>query len=402
MAHAAPISQSGWRLGPVQKQVSHCGRMRGPSRGLRPRSLGRRTSGTTRSVAAGALAIWPTPAVLVLRHLFLDKPLLALTVLATIAAACGGPPPPGPAQGPTAAGWLAPLGHDHPLIGRVWETDARRFVPPEVVIARAARVRFVLLGEKHDNPDHHRLQAWVTRALAAAGSHRTAAFEMLDADDRKAIEEAVPRTSEALAKAVDWAGSGWPAFEMYAPIFDALLIDGAQIRTALPSRPMLRALMREGLDTLSGPHRETLHMDEELPTAYEAELRGEVQEGHCGHAPPKMVDQMVLAQRFKDAWMADRLAHGSADEGALLVAGAGHVRRDRGVPLHLARQGHGGGTLTVGFVEVRAGRHAPTDYDVAAFDFAVFTARVDDLSPCDRFKAALEKMSRPKPAVETP
>ena len=30
---------------------------------------------------------------------------------------------------------------------------------------RLARAEFVLLGEKHDNPDHHRLQAEVLRGL---------------------------------------------------------------------------------------------------------------------------------------------------------------------------------------------------------------------------------------------
>ncbi|MGZ9157183.1 MAG: ChaN family lipoprotein [Candidatus Binatia bacterium] len=34
---------------------------------------------------------------------------------------------------------------------------------------RLARAEFVLLGEKHDNPDHHWLQAEVLRGLIAAG-----------------------------------------------------------------------------------------------------------------------------------------------------------------------------------------------------------------------------------------
>ena len=46
----------------------------------------------------------------------------------------------------------------------------------------AAARDFVLLGEKHDNPDHHRLQAWMIDALVARGRRPAIAMEMLDAE----------------------------------------------------------------------------------------------------------------------------------------------------------------------------------------------------------------------------
>ncbi|HEY5896275.1 MAG TPA: ChaN family lipoprotein, partial [Burkholderiales bacterium] len=64
---------------------------------------------------------------------------------------------------------------DHPLVGRIWDARAARFVPAEEVFDRAARARHVILGETHDNPEHHRLQLAVLNALG--GQPRTLAME---------------------------------------------------------------------------------------------------------------------------------------------------------------------------------------------------------------------------------
>src|SRR5512145_3183951 len=82
--------------------------------------------------------------------------------------------------------WKAPLGREHPLVGRIWDTRAGRFVIPTQLVGELARARYVLLGERHDNPDHHRVQATLVRALLAAGRRPAVAFEMFTADDAPA------------------------------------------------------------------------------------------------------------------------------------------------------------------------------------------------------------------------
>src|SRR6266480_2784062 len=77
--------------------------------------------------------------------------------------------------------WQSPLGRDHALIGTIWDVRAGVAITPETFVTRVAARRFVLLGEKHDNPDHHRLQAWVVGALIAAGRRPAVAFEMFRA-----------------------------------------------------------------------------------------------------------------------------------------------------------------------------------------------------------------------------
>jgi uncharacterized iron-regulated protein len=96
---------------------------------------------------------------------------------------------------------------------------------------------------------------------------------------------------------------------------------------------------------------------------------------------------MALAQRARDGQMADRLlgAHGGP---AVLVAGAGHVRTDRGVPLRIRAARPGARVVSVAFVEVDRDRTTPESYAgrYAAtrlpFDFVWFTPRANDDDPC--------------------
>jgi hypothetical protein len=78
----------------------------------------------------------------------------------------------------------------------------------------------------------------------------------------------------------------------------------------------------------------------------------------------------------------------------VLVAGAGHVRTDRGVPIALAALAPDARVLSVAFVEVRDDRQDPGSYAerfgaaTLPFDFVWFTPRVDDSDPCERFRTA--------------
>ena len=84
----------------------------------------------------------------------------------------------------------------------------------------------------------------------------------------------------------------------------------------------------------------------------------------------------------------------AAGDGArALIAGNGHIRRDRGVPLYLARHDQRP-IRSVALQAVHADAEAPGDYHPERFDFIIFTPRVDDIDPCVRFKEQLEKMRK--------
>jgi uncharacterized iron-regulated protein len=315
---------------------------------------------------------------------------------------------PQPAAEPWLA-WQAPLGRDDALAGRVYDTTARRFLSPDEVVARASAAEFVLLGEKHDNPDQHRLQAWLIGALAHAGRRPAVVFEMIPRDRAGALTtalEAHPSDPDALATALDWSQSGWPPFALYRPVFEAALSERLPIAPGDLARGELARLRQGGLAAIAPAERERLALEPPPSAEARRSLAEEVREAHCGMAPDAIVEAMIDMQRARDATLADALIESETANGAVLIAGAGHARKDRGAPLYLSRRATGKSVLSLAFVEVSRASAEPRSEaldDRAAeygegFDLVWFTPRVDDDDPCERFRRELEKMRAPKPA----
>lgn len=323
------------------------------------------------------------------------------------AVAWAGTPRPAPTD------WITAAGADHPLVGRVWSVEAQEFVGPEGVSIGIADARFVMLGEKHDNPDHHRLQAWIVEALARSGRRPAVVFEMIGADRADSLAQALVEAdgdADALGVLLDWDAHGWPDWEIYRPIFAAALTAGLPVAAGDAARATIRTVSRGGLDALDADRRRALALDTPLPDAFAEELRQVIADVHCDMLPDRALDGMAEVQRFRDAALAASLAEAArlpGVDGAVLIAGAGHLRRDWGTPYYLNLQGEKGGTAIVVFREVEPGRTEPSDYlDASAaesiFDYLWFTPRLDDEDPCEKFAEQLERMRQRAPEAHSP
>jgi uncharacterized iron-regulated protein len=209
--------------------------------------------------------------------------------------------------------------------------------------------RFVLLGELHDNPEHHRARAQLLRELLADGRPTRVLFEQMAQGTEAAIAEA-PRDAEAVASAgrLDRKAWQWP---LHRPIVEAALAGGATLAGANLERDALRPVMREGLAAVPAALRPWLE-DARWTAAQQAVLESVIEHGHCGLLPRRQWQPMVLAQRTRDAAMARALLDTPAGQRAVLIAGNGHVRRDVGVPWYLERAGvEPGEIVSLGFVE---------------------------------------------------
>lgn len=291
--------------------------------------------------------------------------------------------------------WRTRLDGDQPLVGRIWSVRERRFVEEGHVLA--ALRGYVLLGEKHDNPDHHALQARLLRAMVDAGRKPVVAFEMFDGDDQPAIEASRldhPRDAARLAVAVSWEKSGWPPWTDYAPIAQlALDADLPIVATGLP-RSRMRAMMTKPAGDGGAPAAEPLDEGTPLTPEQEASLRDELRESHCGHLPESRVGAMLRFQRARDAAMANALiaaTEAAHKEDAVLIAGTGHTRRDRGAGRDLLARDPKRALVSIAFTEVQADKSDPATYasrwntTALPFDFVWFTPRATDEDPCAGF-----------------
>src|SRR5438093_1685781 len=298
--------------------------------------------------------------------------------------------------------WESPVERAHPLVGRIWDVKASTVISEETLLSRLGGSRFVILGERHDNPDHHALQAKLVRALIGAGRRPAVGFEMLSTDDAPALARYLarsPKDAAGLGDAVNWTRSGWPEWRFYQRIAQAALDGNLSIVSTNLSRPATEAVRRNGLPGLGPVLATQLGLAEPAPETRRA-MALEIRASHCCQAPDGMLDRMVDIQWGRDARLAASLARGGQRDGAVLIAGAGHARRDHGVPAHLARQAPGAGVASVAFLEVdpaaaRAGDYAPRVASHALpFDYVWFTPKVDDVDPCEKFKKPLETIGK--------
>lgn len=288
--------------------------------------------------------------------------------------------------------WLTKLDRDNALVGRIWDVKSRVLVDERTLRQRLGQARFVLLGERHDNPDHHRLQARVIEGLAQAGRKPAVVIEMLEVSQQAALDGYLARpdaNAAGLGAALGWERTSWPPFAEYQPIFEAAFAHHLAIFAGNVPQPEAKALVKQGLSALSSERVHELGLDEVFPAPLEASLLDELRSSHCGQLPESLLGPMALAQRARDAQMAKVMLTAGANDGAVLIAGGGHARLDRGVPYQLARAAPGVSVASLVLREVRHGETNPAVYaaEEGPFDYVWFTPRGNDDDPCAAFHA---------------
>lgn len=283
--------------------------------------------------------------------------------------------------------WQASVAADHPLVGTAWSVAEGRELSREELEQRAAAARFVLLGETHDHPDHHRLQGELIASLLAPPPGPAVAFEMLDPAMQGQIDEFVAagsRDVDGFAELVAWADSGWPEWSLYHPAFAPVIEAGLPILAAQFPRAQSRRFMSEGLGVLPAETVARYGLDQPLPAELHEPLLDEMFVSHCGQVPREHLGAMVEIQRIRDAIMADALLRGAEQRGrAVLVAGTGHTRAS-GVPRLLTMAGQDRATiLSIGFVAVDPARLDPREYG-DEFDVLVLTPDIEREDPCSK------------------
>jgi len=287
------------------------------------------------------------------------------------------------------------LQRDHPLVGRVWLPGQQAFTAPEQLAALARAADTLMLGETHDNADHHALQAWMVGQVTKAWSKPLVAFEMIDNSQAPALTAylaAHPGDAAGLGAALNWDKSGWPDWQgNYRPIAQAALDGGARLSAANLSRDDTKIVAKGDIPTAwTGK----LGLEKPQAAGQRQAMEADIQAGHCHMLPDRALPAMVRVQRARDAVMAHAVSQAKT---SVLIAGAGHVRKDLAAPAHLAEMDPGRKVLSVAFIEVQAGKDDPSHYaegydaDVLPFDAVWFTARAERPDPCESFRQHMEK-----------
>ncbi len=243
------------------------------------------------------------------------------------------------------------------------------------VSAPAAAADVLAIGEIHDNPQHHAIQAKKVAALQPAAI----VFEMLTAEQAALITPALREDPDALARALDWSSTGWPDFEYYHPIMTAAR--QAQIYGAGVPRDTARAAISDGVVAAFGPDASQYGLTAPLPDEQQAARLLLQADAHCDALPADMLPAMIDIQRLRDAVLARTTLDALADTGGpvAVIAGNGHLRRDWGMPALLL---HAAPDVTLHVIGQGEDAAPPS----GAFDEVIDAPAVDRPDPCAAFK----------------
>jgi uncharacterized iron-regulated protein len=248
----------------------------------------------------------------------------------------------------------------------------------------------VLLGEVHDNAEHHRQRLDVLRRALAGGWRPALAMEQLDRERQADIDRARIEQPHNAQHVIDTAalpksarGGNWN-WDYYRPFIALALEYQLPLIAANLSNADTNRVVREGYVAVfdSGTLRR-LRLDQPISSDRQTAQEREIDNGHCNALPAKTLPAMARGQMARDAVMADMLTRHAA-QGVILIAGNGHVRRDLGVPQWLSAELRAR-TLAVGYLE-----HGMTPALDAAFDAVVRTVAAVRTDPCIDFKRRMK------------
>lgn len=272
-------------------------------------------------------------------------------------------PPPAP---------LAPLGREHADFGRIVDLSSAETISPQQLLERLARAERVLVGEQHDNPDHHALQLWLSRELGRQRSQGSVLMEMLEPAQQPGVDQARTLVRRGQVVADPFGALGWqPGWDwsLYGPLVLHQLSQPYPLLAANLDRAEIMQIYRER-PRLSGPRSTATEVQERL--------RDDIRDSHCGLLPDSQLPAMLAVQQQRDRRMAEALL--AAPQPSLLLVGAFHARKDLGVPLHLADLGMPTGNAVLILAEV--GRSV----DASMADYVWFTAAQPEQDHCAKLR----------------
>ncbi len=297
----------------------------------------------------------------------------------------------------------------HPLINKIWSVVEQRFISVKSVQQTIQAKNIILLGETHDNIQHHQRQAQFISYLAK--NKPVVAYEMLNQNQQDIIDtfernhyksnKNPDEITDLFSKTIKWDKSGWPEWILYRPVFYHTIKHQLAIIGTNIDLKKVRRLIKKGRSVLNQNEQDLLNKYQ-YNTALQAQLEQEIQSAHCDMLPKKMLSPMLLGQQVRDLSMTQAIQEAllSADvRQVIVIAGSGHTRIDYGIPFYLSQEDPALNIVSIAFVEVSEDEFKPSDYISSwsqtakqlPFDYVWFTPRAEREDPCEKMKDYMKK-----------
>lgn len=279
--------------------------------------------------------------------------------------------------------WESELYSDHELVGVVWDVKNSAVISSKNLLTELERADYLLLGEKHDNPDHHALQLLVTDAILQSNKLFALSLEMMDSTIQSKLDIIADQDFDSLddlKSYLEWDSDGWD-WDFYSPLIQLAVNASVPIYAGNISTETMRGVY-------AAP--EPSPLQEIVGTKVMDQLLSDIDASHCGLLPESQFPPMVAVQQARDSAMANSLPQPQLNRLSVLIAGNYHVRQDLGVPNYLPATELALGRdkiVSLAFMEVSEQLTLAHDYvestaGVSAYDYIWFTPAVSNEDYC--------------------
>jgi uncharacterized iron-regulated protein len=282
--------------------------------------------------------------------------------------------------------------------GALYGTNAVALADLSAAIKAAGTV---MIGERHGVRAHPEAAACLLRELtrghstSAPSPAPTVVLEMLARDQQSTVDQyrrQHPEIVDGLGAELQWWTTGWPAWAIYAPLFEQVwrgrsaLIAGDQPR-ATPSVDKSRLEAALGINAPS------------ILASWSTTMKA----AHCGLIDDAKAQDLGLKQASRDLHMAERMiATAQPNAPVFLYVGRAHVRRERSLAMYLARATPPRPTVVISLQEVSVDgkpvdRAAVLAEAKGRVDYVWFVGTADKGDSCDRLRSKGLIASEAKP-----
>lgn len=200
---------------------------------------------------------------------------------------------------------------------------------PQQLLAKLRDRPRVIVGEKHNNLQHHQIEQWLVESLPRQRTQGSVLMEMItpsQQDKVNAVKDQLKQgkslTGQQITEQTAWQ-KGWK-WELYSGVTTAALAGSYPLLSANLDRREIKKFYEHPLAVTGALSTQ--------PSVREA-IAKTIEESHGGKLEPKQAEAMLAIQQQRDRRMAESLL--AAPTPALLIVGGYHANRALGVPLHV-------------------------------------------------------------------
>ena len=233
----------------------------------------------------------------------------------------------------------------------------------------------ILIGERHDNKQHHDFQGQVIDFLRSENRLGNIYLEHLNKERADGLQRTPPSTAEQFARTSRWEESGWPPMEIFSGLFKSLVKGGSLHAVGIDRGVLVELYQGNDPGLIPSEATQTMNLDKPLPEPQHGRLLNVLLDSHCGQLSTSHGELMLQLQRYRDAYMALRYEPAPGKIAVYLV-GAGHSNKFYGVPQYLRKLHPNLNLLSIELLE--RGSRALSDES----DWVISTEPTERKDPC--------------------